>query len=365
VLDTVYSAVQTVLTATPTAAFPILTLDWSDANTGGQTFYDDNAGGNNRVIVLSGQVNVDTDEYDQHVIAHEFGHYLEDQFARSDSIGGPHTTGDRLHPSVAFGEGFGTAFSAMVLNDPQYRDTIGVNQNGGISINIENNAPVISRPGWWSEASSYSILWDLFDSVSDAPDNVSLGFAPIWQVMVGSQRTNDALTSIFSFITNLKLENGGSVAGINAIVNPHNVVANTIDIYGDSETNVPPASTPQPLTTDILPPYTSVTINGPSQTVRSIGVYGFYNKLSVSRFLRFDVPTGQNVRIRVMSGTPGQDVDAVLMRRGVRVASSELVGDEDFTRPLDAGSYVLMVYDYANFDEGPAANTSITVTVTN
>jgi hypothetical protein len=367
ILDTLYAAVSTVLTASPTANFPLLTIDWATDNVGGETYYNDNSGGDNRVIVISGQVNVDTDEYDQHVVAHEFGHYLEDRFARSDSIGGPHTFADRLHPSVAFGEGFGTAFAAMVLNDSRYRDTTGTGQAQGLSVNIETNS--VTNPGWFSEASAYAILWDLFDSAADGADNLALGFAPIWQVMTGAQRTNDALTSIFSFVTYLKQQNGGSVAGIDALVSSHSIVANTIDIFGATETNMPLSPPTIPPTTDIFPLFTPITINGPSQTVRSIGIYGLYNKLSVSRFLRFDVPTTQNVRIRVVAGASSgalpRDVDAFLMRRGVGVVLSQEPADEDFTRTLAAGSYVLMVYDYDNFDEGPAANTSITVTVSN
>ena len=41
-------------------------------------------------IYVLGWQNVDTDEYDAHVIAHEFQHYLEDALSRSDSPGGSH-----------------------------------------------------------------------------------------------------------------------------------------------------------------------------------------------------------------------------------------------------------------------------------
>ena len=59
-------------------------------------------------IYVLGAENVDTDEYDQHVLAHEFQHFLEDTISRSDSPGGPHAPGDRLDPRVAFSEGFAT-----------------------------------------------------------------------------------------------------------------------------------------------------------------------------------------------------------------------------------------------------------------
>src|SRR5690606_4113615 len=61
--------------------------------------------------IASGGAVGDTDEFDQHVIAHEFGHYVEDWFARSDSIGGSHGYPDKLDLRVSFGEGWGNAFA--------------------------------------------------------------------------------------------------------------------------------------------------------------------------------------------------------------------------------------------------------------
>ena len=121
ILDTVYQGVQLVLSAAPTTNFPELVLDWASNNPGGQTYF--NSGESPQLIVLSAEVSEDTDEFDQHVIAHEFGHYIEANFSRADNIGGAHAIGDKLDIRVAFGEGFGYAFSAMVLNDPVAVDT--------------------------------------------------------------------------------------------------------------------------------------------------------------------------------------------------------------------------------------------------
>ena len=85
----------------------------------------------------------DTDEFDQHVIAHEFGHYIENNFSRADNIGGSHGLGDKLDPRVAFGEGFGYAFAAIVLNDPVARDSVRLTTaiHGPSAFNIETNPP--------------------------------------------------------------------------------------------------------------------------------------------------------------------------------------------------------------------------------
>ncbi|MDY6948525.1 MAG: hypothetical protein SXG53_22720, partial [Pseudomonadota bacterium] len=191
ILDTVYQAKQLILGAAPSAQFEALNLFWSDQNrtddgssswrfcpnTGdiGTSFYfsdpsntttDDCA----QAALLPGGIyilgdfasgNGDTDEFDAHVIAHEFGHYFEDRFSRSDSIGGEHRGGDRLDLRVAFAEGWGNAFGAMSLGDPQYRDSsAGISQDFGF--NLETGTSL--NEGWFSEASVGEFLWDVFAS---------------------------------------------------------------------------------------------------------------------------------------------------------------------------------------------------------
>ena len=67
--------------------------------------------------LYSRERNEDSDEYDRHIIIHEWGHYFEDKLSRADSIGGPHGLSDRLDFRVAFGEGWGNAISAIITDD--------------------------------------------------------------------------------------------------------------------------------------------------------------------------------------------------------------------------------------------------------
>jgi hypothetical protein len=66
----------------------------------------------NEIYVL-GKALVDTDEFDSHVIVHEWGHYFDANLARSDSPGGRHGPGDVLDPRIAFGEAWGNAVASM------------------------------------------------------------------------------------------------------------------------------------------------------------------------------------------------------------------------------------------------------------
>jgi hypothetical protein len=71
ILDTVYLGIQTVIGVAPTSNFPALIVDWGSQATG--TFF---FSGNPQYIALMSDLATDTDEFDQHVIAHEFGHYI-------------------------------------------------------------------------------------------------------------------------------------------------------------------------------------------------------------------------------------------------------------------------------------------------
>lgn len=359
ILDTAYKALLLIQTVEPTANFPALDFDWGPQNPGGETFY--RGGPGTPRIVLSGEVNVDTDEYDEHVVAHEFGHYVEDHFSRADSIGGPHGAGDRLDLRVAFGEGYGYAFGAIVLGDPRTVDTFGPGQTMSGVFNVEDN--FVTNAGWFSEASNWAILWDLFDPVND--DQAALGFPALWAVLIDEQRNTDAVTSIFPFIAALKAQNGGQTAQINQIVNNQSIVSNTIEPYGSTETNAGGVNPG----TDVLPIFTSIAVDGMARQVRSVGLASGGNKLSAHRFLRFSNPMIQNVRFRVDAVQPGRDVDIAVFQRGILRALEQSPTNEDFTiANLPPGDYVLDVYDCENAEcaDQPSYNyqpTDITVTL--
>jgi hypothetical protein len=212
ILDTFYQAVQLVRGAQSDIALPALVADWGVNNAPEDgTFF---TAGNLQHMVLTADLTADTDEFDQHVIAHEFGHYIEYNFSRADNIGGTHGLGDKLDPRVAFGEGFGYAFGAIVLGAPVTRDSVVSDQYGcpedqcSSTFNVNINPPPTSTGDnfgcWCSESSVWSIVWDVFDNDGESGDTVTLGFKPIWNVLVGPQKTTPAFTTIFSFIAELK-----------------------------------------------------------------------------------------------------------------------------------------------------------------
>ena len=359
ILDSLWRAMQLVLSVAPDTDFPALDVDWSTANPGGDTFY---SGGGQPKIVLCGEANVDTDEFDPSTIIHEFGHYIEDKFSRSDSIGGPHGFDDLLDPRVAFGEGFGYAFAAMALNDPVMRDAFGNQQ--GQTARFSVDASNAQRRGWFNESSAQELLWDFFDPAGEANDNVALGFAPLWAVLTAEQRTTAAFTTLFSFVTKLKERAPGVQPAIDARVAAEQITAAGMDIHGTNETHVPP-NTAQ--VSDVLPVYTPIAIGGGPVTLRTTDAFdpgANGNALSVSRFLRFAVPGMQNVRITAAAALPNHDVDIYVVRNGVIAAQGTTPANEDFTATLPAGDYVIDVHDCGLAGCGIVATGASDITVT-
>ena len=369
VLDTVYRAVQFVLTVAPNTDFPALDLDWAADNPGSQTYFAPS----NSSIVLSADPTEDTDEFDQHIIAHEFGHYVEHNFSRADNIGGLHGLGDRLDPRVAFGEGFGYAFSAMVLNDPVVRDSF-VQMGTPVTsiINVETN-PSTNPPGgggdrsgcWCSESTVWSLLWDFYDNAADANDNVALGFAPMWTVLTGTQKTTPAFTTIFSFVTALKGTQSASVnTNINTLVAAQNITASSIDAFASTETHFP-AEVVQGAS---LPLYTTATLGTP-MILRNVNDAGTFNKLGNHRYVRLDVASARNVTVTASSSNPNTaDTDFRIYKNGSFVTSGETPPPDPQSKTFaaTAGTYLIDVYDCANgcdTSQGTEGDYDLTVTV--
>ena len=85
----------------PPLDFPPLYVNWSTESADGVLHALDG------LSILQGKVGVDTDEFDRHLVIHEWGHYFENYLSRSNSMG-VSWMGDTKDISLAFGEGFAT-----------------------------------------------------------------------------------------------------------------------------------------------------------------------------------------------------------------------------------------------------------------
>jgi hypothetical protein len=309
-------------------------------------------------ILVLGNANNDTDEYDRHVIVHEFGHYVEATQSRNDSTGGPHSLTQRLDPRLAFSEGWCNAFSGMVLADPVYRDSSGANQSTGFSINVENNTYATS--GWYAEGSVQSIVYDVFDSASDGVDAISAGFGPVYSARLNPSimRNGTAPTTIFSYIEALKAAPGVSASAVDLLRVAQNINGTGVD--GAGETNDGGIATS-------LPVLRTLTIGAGPQVICSVDDAGTQNKLGNRTLLRLPVPAPQSVTLTMtrVSGASGRDPDFIVSLRGVDVAQGFGTGvdAETETASLAAGDHVVEAYDFLNInDAGPSGDACYNLT---
>lgn len=176
--------------------------------TSGLSFY---LPGYSRLFILGGRNgdvdNSDTDHFDQSVILHEYGHFLEDVEFVSDSPGGPHSGNAVIDPRLAWSEGWGNFFQAAVQSfivgggyTPRYIDTFG-NDDGSTDMlyfaDLENQVTgndiptefTLTGEGNFREFSVTRLLWDAIDSNNEGGgETISNQFANIWAVLKKTSR---------------------------------------------------------------------------------------------------------------------------------------------------------------------------------
>lgn len=147
---------------------------------------------------LNGDVNSsDTDHFDNSIVIHEYGHFLEAHYSKSDSPGGSHSGTKALDPRLVYSEGFANFLQAAVTGSPYYIDTSG-NPSGTASVifkvNLEDRSDASNYPGPscfdcastsgegnFREFGISRALYDLIDTNSDgAWDPVTNNLGEFW-----------------------------------------------------------------------------------------------------------------------------------------------------------------------------------------
>lgn len=349
IADSLYDSLQMVLRADASVTLPPLDVFWSTENIAvpgnfsqgniGSSLYSTGA----TAIYILGHADNDTDEFDNTVVQHEFGHYLEDKLSRSESIGGSHFLGAPIDMRVAFGEGFGNAFAVMSSGSRLYLDTSGIAQQNGFGFDIETNS---FGGGYYSEGAIHSILFDLFDAGSENGDNISLGFGPILAALRHVDYvTFDGFTSIYPFISSLKQIAPEEEAQIDELLADQRIVGS--GPYGESETATGSVAFSLPIYQRLSP--------GESIRACSDNNIQEYNGLEVRRFVLLEVPSTGNYTLEAerVSGIQPSDPDFQMYRQGTWAGSSEGpdADKETWNRNFNEGVYAVSVYDAFNTDQ--------------
>lgn len=321
ILDTVYRAQRKVVAVDPRARFKPLSLHWSTANKpapGDPALGEIESTGFTRIagkghIYVMGDAKTDTDEYDESVIAHEWGHYYQWTFSRNDAGGGAHGIEQKLEMPVAFSEGWADAFSGLATERHDYSDALvpdpTTGQPKGLAFALDGATP--RNPGWFQEESVAQIIYQLSQKV---------GFAPIHQAMQ-SLVTTPAFTSIFAFSDAVRRNSADAGDAIDDLLKAHSIVTSkdSGDPFGTNETNdgglgiydVPPyvLAMPiyQPLKLNVAARACSLNVAALSNIDKSLGIP---NKLGNHRFMRFDAPSPGRYRVTVQGVTRGDRTQA-------------------------------------------------------
>jgi hypothetical protein len=169
---------------------PLITALWEAGGCSGTFFtpvFD--------TISILGGCDGDTDEYDDTVLLHEYGHFIAASYSRDDSPSGDHFLDDPTQDiRLSWSEGWGNFFFAAVRGDPVYVDTIGTVAN--IAFEIEELRSPMTDLSTLSTLAVYTtnelsvaaVLWDVLDAspdetLAEGVDAVSAGMNPIWDVI--------------------------------------------------------------------------------------------------------------------------------------------------------------------------------------
>lgn len=358
ILDAIYTGMQLVLSVDGAAVFSELDAFWSVNNTTDRDLPECVAARNDRdpntnpfdfgclgasfyrsdldSLFLLGAANDDTEEFDDMVVVHEWGHYFEDNFSRSDSVGGPHALGESLDARLAFGEGWASALAAMALEKTLYCDTGPVGTSSGFGFSLESSNPGLQ--GWFNEISVATFLYDLFDTDVDGTDDDSIGFGPIFDTMAGPQATTPAFTTVFSFATELKnMLDAQQNAFVDSQLSRESISVAGLDIWGSNAINDARGFG------DELPLYTDLVGDGSVLNICTNSDYDSGrdgNKLAQDRYLRLTVPSQgfYDVLVETVTPTPvtadttdrdQSDPDIFVYLDGVIIAGG-ISGEENF-----------------------------------
>ncbi len=170
----------------------------------------------------------DTDHFDDSVIIHEYGHFLEKTYWKTDSPGGVHNGNLIIDPRLAFSEGFANFLPSAVTGSAKYIDTIGSPYGTplvGVYLDLENEVGngirdkiITMSPvgeGVYREVSVARVLNDYLDDTAtektfsssgnqdDVAETSKLSFAFLWLALTntsfGLKAPNQHFVSIGHF----------------------------------------------------------------------------------------------------------------------------------------------------------------------
>lgn len=209
IIEVIFNIQSQIQNFTPNPDFGLSIIEWSPSFFSGTSFFRGPKG------FILGDRNTDSDEFDDSIIGHEYTHFLQAQFSRSDSPGGLHQSNESLDPRLAYGEGEATFFAQAFLDDPIVIDTGSSAMTTSVT-NLESDTE--PTQGFTSELSVSKVLWDCFDNTpGESGDTVSLPLSALFTVF-DQDLENNTFVYLIDFIDSLVARNPSSGTGIASIL---------------------------------------------------------------------------------------------------------------------------------------------------
>lgn len=289
----------------------------------------------NRLYILGGKnddvKSSDTDHFDDSVVLHEYGHFLEAQYGRGSSPGGSHNGNFIIDPRLAWSEGWANYFQGAVQNEIMYNssytgpskgtggfsryiDTVGFGSDSvegsgstyGIQINrnlAEANATATYDKAATNEGifREFSISRTLFKTLTTAG---GLPFTALWDAFVELRNTGSPAYKFTNFgLYNKVLQSilntnyaAQSQTVWNTVISEENQVKTTALYGNDLGTQAPSGGSPACPTTALSPVVDATYSYERSNQLMSNDFYTYYHD-------------GTNKQIGLKSTTTGDIID--------------------------------------------------------
>ncbi|MFK8136919.1 MAG: carboxypeptidase-like regulatory domain-containing protein [Bdellovibrionales bacterium] len=363
-------------------------------------------GGTNRLYILGGSngnvSNSDTDHFDDSIVLHEYGHFIEDNYTKSESPGGAHDGDSVIDPRLAFSESFATFFGMLVQEDQRYIDTYGdITGSTGFFFyyDAENNEDLSGDPldpsdgcyalssppagcytvddgeGIFREFNLVRVFWDMHDDATETANEVvfndtvdSADFREYWAVLTG---TNGIKNSNNTFLNaELFFDLYGSLAGatdISSVLSNEKMVSPGTASPNINLAYATPLSTSGTCTYSIVPKKGNLHDIKKSLTFSDgSAVYSYWdltNQHASNDFYEIEISSSGSYKFDLDPQSGTGDLDMYLyineyvfatgnsvLAEGIEAGSST---PESFTVSLTPGKYLLNVHSYTGrFDLG-------------
>lgn len=369
----------------PVTTIPLVYTYWSPGVTPGVYFGSTGPisyylNGKRELYILGGVGGdtkvTDMDHFDNSVIVHEYGHFIEDQFGKPDSPGGSHNGNGIIDPRLAWGEGWANYFQAAVSGIPVYRDTTGYVCSvgtSGCSTGVSFKEPLetgtqftmhdlasLSGEGTFHEFSISRILWAI-SKVSGVSQ-----FSEIWTAVNGTSGMR-VVSDSFKTISRLHVIHSG-ISG----ATDWSTVQTTEKQAADFSAYATPISIAAGCTVATSNPM-SVVVVGTDD-----GSFASSNQFSNNDFYIFH-HTGGYLPVSISwSGAGSVDLDLYIYKVGYTFGSSSSIvamdnagvsgttGTASVNPYLGAGDYMINVMAYTgSYQFTGTYSTSYTMTVLN